>query len=175
MATRWSWKGARFAIHGTNRLLVDGNVCYDHLGHGFFLEDGVEVDNVITNNLGLGTTSLENGLLPSDDNPATFWITNPDNTVDGNVAAGSEGTGFWYAFPEHPTGLSATEQVYPDGRRSRASRGTWRTRTGAGASTWTTGRDRTGRSRARSTTRTWTLPTRSKNAWSPASRISLPT
>lgn len=100
-------------IHGTNRLLVDGNVCYDHLGHGFFLEDGAEVDNVITNNLGLGTTSLENGLLPSDDNPATFWITNPDNTVDGNVAAGSEGTGFWYALPEHPTGLSATEQVYP--------------------------------------------------------------
>ena len=100
-------------IHGTNRLLVDGNVCYDHLGHGFFLEDGAEVDNVITNNLGLGTKALENGLLPSDDNPATFWITNPDNTVNDNVAAGSEGTGFWYALPEHPTGLSATDQVYP--------------------------------------------------------------
>ena len=33
-----------------------------------------------------------------------FWITNPDNTYRGNVSAGSEATGFWLAFPEHPTG-----------------------------------------------------------------------
>jgi cell migration-inducing and hyaluronan-binding protein len=43
-------------------------------------------------------------LLPSDNTAATFWITNPDNTYRGNVSAGSEATGFWMAFPEHPTG-----------------------------------------------------------------------
>ena len=35
---------------------------------------------------------------------STFWITNPDNTYRDNVAAGSDSTGFWLAFPEHPTG-----------------------------------------------------------------------
>jgi cell migration-inducing and hyaluronan-binding protein len=43
-------------------------------------------------------------LIPSDNTAATFWITNPQNTYIGNVSAGSEATGFWMAFPEHPTG-----------------------------------------------------------------------
>jgi hypothetical protein len=43
-------------------------------------------------------------LLPSDNTASTFWITNPDNIYRGNVSAGSEATGFWLAFPEHPTG-----------------------------------------------------------------------
>ena len=100
-------------VHGTNKLTVAGNVCYDHAGHGFFLEDGAERKNVITGNLGLGTHEVEDGLLPSDRRPATFWITNPDNIVKGNVAAGSDGTGFWYALPERPTGLSDTENLWP--------------------------------------------------------------
>jgi cell migration-inducing and hyaluronan-binding protein len=100
-------------VHGTNELLVQGNVCFDHPGHGFFLEDGAERDNVIKGNLGLGTRSLDNGLLPSDDDAATFWITNPDNKVTGNVAAGSEGIGFWYALPKHPTGLSEGSTLWP--------------------------------------------------------------
>ena len=36
-------------------MQVSGNVCYDHLGHGFFLEDSVEQNNTIDRNLGLGT------------------------------------------------------------------------------------------------------------------------
>jgi G8 domain len=100
-------------VHGTNELRVKDNVCYDHLGHGFFMEDGAERRNVITGNLGLGTRANENGLLPSDRSPATFWITNPDNTVSGNVAAGSDGFGFWYALPEHPTGLSDKPNIWP--------------------------------------------------------------
>jgi cell migration-inducing and hyaluronan-binding protein len=100
-------------VHGTNRLKIQGNVCFEHVGHGFFLEDGAETDNVITGNLGLGTKSLDNGLLPTDRNPATFWITNPDNIVRNNVAAGSDGFGFWYALPEHPTGLSNRPDIWP--------------------------------------------------------------
>ena len=30
--------------------------------------------------------------------PGTFWITNPDNIVENNIAAGSEGSGFWLSF-----------------------------------------------------------------------------
>ncbi len=52
-------------------------------------------------------------LLPSDASPSTFWITNPDNVVRNNVAAGSEGKGFWLAYPEHPTGLSTDPNVWP--------------------------------------------------------------
>jgi cell migration-inducing and hyaluronan-binding protein len=43
-------------------------------------------------------------LIPSDNTVSAFWITNLDNTYRDNVAAGSDATGFWLAYPEHPTG-----------------------------------------------------------------------
>ncbi|MCW2928264.1 MAG: hypothetical protein JWM86_2232 [Thermoleophilia bacterium] len=96
-------------IHGTNRMTFSNNVCFDHAGHGLFLEDGAERDNLIDGNLAFGTRRPADGkrILGSDESPASFWITNPDNVVRGNVAAGSEGHGFWIALPEHPTGLFA--------------------------------------------------------------------
>lgn len=102
-------------VHGTDGAKVADNVCYDHLGHGYFLEDGAETGNLIANNLGLGTRAPARGeeLLPSDARPATFWITNPDNTVRGNAAAGSHGFGFWYALPARPTGLSSGSPRLP--------------------------------------------------------------
>ena len=102
-------------VHGTDRLDITGNVCHDHLGHGYFFEDGAETDNLVAGNLGLTTRRPAEGerLLPSDASPATFWITNPDNLVRNNVAAGSDGNGFWLAYPEHPTGLSADPNVWP--------------------------------------------------------------
>jgi hypothetical protein len=48
--------------------------------------------------------SGEHTLLPSDNTVAAYWITNPDNTYVGNVAAGSDATGFWFSMPEHPNG-----------------------------------------------------------------------
>ena len=111
------WKSFNrcITVHGSHAASVEGNVCHDHLGHGYFLEDGVEQRNSIVGNLGvLGRIpAATERLLASDDRPATFWITNPDNTVRGNVAAGSSGFGFWYALPEHPTGMSTTGAVWP--------------------------------------------------------------
>ncbi|WP_119067820.1 G8 domain-containing protein [Rubrobacter indicoceani] len=102
-------------IHGTNGLRVAGNTCYNTPGHAFFLEDGAETDNVLEGNLGFVTRKPPESerLLLSDARPATFWITNPDNTLRGNVAAGSEGFGFWFALPENPTGLSRTTAIWP--------------------------------------------------------------
>ncbi|HYC32109.1 MAG TPA: G8 domain-containing protein [Gemmatimonadales bacterium] len=96
-------------VHGTDNARVEDNVCYDHLGHGYFLEDGAETGNLIAGNLGVRTRNAASGegVLPTDGSAATFWITNPDNTVRGNVAAGSDGFGFWYALPAAPTGLSS--------------------------------------------------------------------
>jgi len=103
-------------IHGTWSTLVDNNFCYDHIGHGIFLEDGSERDNTISNNVVLLSKRPEcnSAVTPSDNQlnqiqnrtPASFWITNPNNSFTGNVAAGCEGTGFWFAFPETPMGDS---------------------------------------------------------------------
>ncbi len=119
-------------VHGTNYLDVENNVTYNNIGHCFFLEDAVEHDNQFVHNLGIltkchpdapcvptnlapfGITAGSNFytagqdakdiLIPSDNTASTFWITNPDNIYRDNVAAGSDATGFWFAFPEHPTG-----------------------------------------------------------------------
>ena len=100
-------------VHGSDNARVEGNVCHDHLGHGYFLEDGAETGNLIVGNLGLGTRVTDAGVLPSDGRAATFLITNPDNTVRGNAAAGSHGFGFWYALPASPTGLSVGQPDLP--------------------------------------------------------------
>ena len=100
-------------VHGTNNARVADNVCYDNLGHGYFLEDGSETGNLLEGNLGLGTHATAEGVLPTDANAATFWITNPDNAIRDNVAAGSEAFGFWYALPASPTGLSTGSPLLP--------------------------------------------------------------
>jgi cell migration-inducing and hyaluronan-binding protein len=102
-------------LHGTDNVLVEGNVCHDHVGHGYFLEDGAEKGNQFIGNLGLTGRAPVTGeaVLPSDSRPATFWITNPDNTYRGNHAAGSRGFGFWYALPASPTGLSTGRPDLP--------------------------------------------------------------
>lgn len=105
---------------------MQDNVAYDHLGHCIFLEDGIEMRNVIDKNLAILTRF--GTVLPTDRNCATctamadpqypnpscseclalstYWMTNPDNILTNNVAAGSEFVGIWYIFPERPTGDS---------------------------------------------------------------------
>jgi cell migration-inducing and hyaluronan-binding protein len=56
-----------------------------------------------------------------------FWITNPDNSYVGNVAAGSESTGFWFALPEHPTGAflnqPGSDKIWPRRTKVREFKG----------------------------------------------------
>ena len=113
-----SWNRA-ITIHGTHSTRVDQNVCYDHIGHGVFLEDGAEENNIIQSNFVLHTKKPAPGqqLTPSEDplrfsviqnqTPSSFWITNPKNQFSNNVAAGTPGTGYWFAFPKSPIGESA--------------------------------------------------------------------
>ncbi|XP_022330330.2 cell surface hyaluronidase CEMIP2-like [Crassostrea virginica] len=104
-------------IHGTHAARLLDNVCYDTVGHGFFLEDGGEKNTYLRGNLGLGqrrfvgTTVLDvTGAIPTDASkgPATFWITNPLTTVLDNAGAGGEGVGMWFVYPDLPTGPSRT-------------------------------------------------------------------
>ncbi|MDR2214816.1 MAG: hypothetical protein LBE59_03125, partial [Nevskiaceae bacterium] len=120
-------------VHGTNNLQIENNVTFNTVGHCFFMEDGIEHGNRFVKNLAIQTkchtskpcdpTNLaafgsqadgrntktagqdsKDVLIPSDNTVSSFWITNPDNSYVGNVAAGSDSTGFWYGLPQHPIG-----------------------------------------------------------------------
>ncbi|XP_062600839.1 fibrocystin-L-like [Saccostrea cucullata] len=99
-------------VHGTHNVLVEYNVAYDTMGGAMFLEDGIETRNILQYNLLLlvkASSSLQN-----DDNvPAAFWVTNPDNTVQHNAAAGGTHFGFWYRMHKHPDGPSFTTSICP--------------------------------------------------------------
>jgi cell surface hyaluronidase len=100
-------------IHGSNNVTLENNAAFDAIGHCYFLEDGAETGLVLDHNLGFLTKKPKAGeeLLPTDTNPSTYWITNPANTIRNNVAAGSQGVGFWIALPERPMGLSSVDKV----------------------------------------------------------------
>ena len=112
-------------VHGTNNTLVEGNVGYDFLGHGFFLEDGNETGNLFKNNLGVlckrpkvGEETTPHDIGKGADRgaspeafPATFWITNPNNDFIGNVSAGSDGSGFWHLILDEVLDNSGSSYV----------------------------------------------------------------
>eukprot|EP00798_Chlamydomonas_sp_ICE-L_P008885 gene8886-3764_t len=179
-------------LHNVHRALVQGNVFFDNLGHAIFMEDGIETasfwipnpNNTYINNHAGGSmegysfctgnrvdgnlvflthvsdtqlhtdttpasfwitnpnntyinnhvggsmgatvsgnrvdgnlvflTRVSDTLLNTDTTPASFWITNPNNTYTNNHAGGSTGGyGFWYMLEDFPSGPSATTSVCP--------------------------------------------------------------
>src|SRR5581483_9760782 len=143
-------------VHGTNDVRVENNVTYNTVGHCFFLEDAVEHGNQYLHNLAILTKCHPDGkpcvptdlgpagsgggfgsgaagqkakdvLIPSDNTASSFWVTNPDNSYVGNVAAGSEATGFWFALPEHPTGAfldkPGSDKIWPRRTKVREFKG----------------------------------------------------
>lgn len=97
-------------IHGTNKILVQGNVAFDITNHAYvWAEDGNEKDNRFLNNLAVFNKSPEQkdfafptvsdilgNSLQSEFRSASFWGRNFSNTISGNIAAGSvDGFGFF--------------------------------------------------------------------------------
>ena len=105
-------------IHAVHDLLVEHNVAYNIKGHGFFLEDGVETGNIIRYNLAVFVRS-SSSLLNVDVTPAAFWITNPDNIVSHNAAAGGTTFGYWVRLSTHPEGPSFDPTICPRNVRVR--------------------------------------------------------
>ena len=82
-------------IHGTHYLKVQYNVGYNSFGHSIFLEDGIEKNNIIQDNLIIGSKQIFN-MLQTDITVSNYWVTNPYNILRRNHAAGSEWYLFWY-------------------------------------------------------------------------------
>jgi len=95
--------------HGTHGMRVSRNVAYDAIGHCYYLESGIEENNVWEHNLGAHIHSIgapmtlsaasgsqdgddkvghANLTVPADMNASPFYITNLHNIVVGNVAVG---------------------------------------------------------------------------------------
>jgi hypothetical protein len=116
----WDSHNRWLTIHGTNYLVVRDNVGFGSVGHGFFLEDGTEVYNVLDRNLAIGARSgkrLPKQVLPFDQNQgAGFWWANSLNTFTRNVAADNDQYGFRFeATPTSAMKTLALPILQPDG------------------------------------------------------------
>ena len=109
----WDSHNRWLTIHGTDYLVVRDNVGYKSIGHGYFLEDGTEVYNVLDHNLAVGARRgkrLPKQVLPFDGNEgAGFWWTCSLNTFTRNVAAECDQYGFRY----EATPTSALKLLFP--------------------------------------------------------------
>ncbi|ELZ24921.1 G8 domain-containing protein [Halosimplex carlsbadense 2-9-1] len=117
--------------HGTGNVEIERNVVFDTIGHSYLVEQGLpeEEGNVFRENLAMLTKVVRErdrafgGNLanpgdvrrrPKQQNafrPAAFWISNPNNTLVGNHAAGGYGAmGFFYdGHDETDVGLDAAQ------------------------------------------------------------------
>lgn len=83
--------------HRTNHWEVRDNVAYDITGHAYFMEDGTEINNYLTGNLGV-FVRRSSALLKSDQKPGVFWTAIPTNFWRDNVACHSRAFGVWFEF-----------------------------------------------------------------------------
>jgi hypothetical protein len=104
-ASIWDSANRWLTIHGTNYLVVRDCVGYLSKGHGYYLEDGTEVYNVLDRNLAVQAyvgKRLPKQALPFDHNQAAgFWWANCLNTFTRNVGCGNER--YAYRFEATPT------------------------------------------------------------------------
>jgi hypothetical protein len=93
-------------LHGVVGSKVRRNSIVSVKGHVVFNEDAAEWDNLIHDNIVMDWSSPADAdtLIESDkasgSGSAAFWVSNPRNSVKGNVAAGGSGVGFWNAWSQ---------------------------------------------------------------------------
>jgi len=119
-ASIWDSGNRWITIHGTNYLVVRDCVGYRSVGHGFYLEDGSEVFNVLDRNLAVQAFTgkpLPGQFLPFDRNDgAGFWWANSLNSFTRNVAVECDRYGYRYeATPDSSGRLVRPVSLRPAG------------------------------------------------------------
>jgi hypothetical protein len=122
-ASIWDSANRWITIHGTNALVVRDCVGYQSTGHGFFLEDGTEVENILDRNLAVqafsGKPLPDQVFAPDRNDGAGFWWANSYNAFIGNVAVECERYGFRFDAPE-VLGVELARHVrLPDGHSEK--------------------------------------------------------
>ena len=122
-ASIWDSGNRWLTIHGTNYLVVRDCVGYRSVGHGYFLEDGTEVFNVLDRNLAVQALSgkpLPKQVIPFDKNDGSgFWWANCLNTFTRNVAAECDEYGYFFQSAKTAEFDPARPIQQPDGSRER--------------------------------------------------------
>jgi hypothetical protein len=122
-ASIWDSANRWITIHGTNTLVVRDCVGYRSIGHGFFLEDGTEVENLLDRNLAVQACvgkPLSGQVFPLDQNEgAGFWWANSQNAFVRNVAVECDQYGYRFDAPEAPKFDLVMAVRGPDGRRRK--------------------------------------------------------
>lgn len=112
-ANRW------VTIHGTQYLVVRDCVGYQSVGHGYFLEDGTEVYNLLDRNLAIQAYTgkrLPDQILTFDPNDgAGFWWANGRNTITRNVSVENDEYGYRYDMQHRSNFDSNLPILQPDG------------------------------------------------------------
>ncbi|MCL4246067.1 MAG: pentapeptide repeat-containing protein, partial [Candidatus Dadabacteria bacterium] len=117
--TVWESMTRFMTIHATHGVLLARNVGFMSIGHGYYLEDGTEINNKLYSNLGIlaraAVSTPQNPrqvpgilawsgnptapLVPYNSdifNPTIFWIMNGWNDFEYNMAVGATGCGVCY-------------------------------------------------------------------------------
>jgi hypothetical protein len=120
-------------IHGTQYLVVRDCIGYKSVGHGYFMEDGTEIYNLLDRNLAIHAyqgRTLPKQVLPFDPNEgAGFWWANGRNTITHNVTTENDEYGYRYDM-QHSRYFDAKLPILqPDGSSKKVdvrTIGIWR-------------------------------------------------
>jgi hypothetical protein len=108
-------------IHGAEYLVVRDCVGYQSVGHGYFMEDGTEVYNLLDRNLGVQAfrgKPLPDQVLQFDPNDgAAFWWANGRNSLVRNVACENDEYGYRYDSQSGSSFDSHLPVRMPDGSK----------------------------------------------------------
>jgi hypothetical protein len=122
-ASIWDSGNRWLTIHGTNYLVVRDCVGYRSKGHGFFLEDGTEVYNVLDRNLAVQAYTakpLPKQVFPFDKNDGSgFWWANSQNTFTRNIACECDEYGYFFQAAKTADFDPVLPVLQPDGSRKK--------------------------------------------------------
>ncbi|HML94771.1 MAG TPA: pentapeptide repeat-containing protein [Thermodesulfobacteriota bacterium] len=143
----WDSMTRFMTIHASQGILLARNVGFMSIGHGYYLEDGTEINNKLYSNIGIfARAALDNAQNPrkvpgilaytatkadttsvpyhSDyAQPAVFWIMNGWNDFEYNMAAGANACGICYWWLPSAISGSSQQQKWESYASQQSNRG----------------------------------------------------